>query len=210
MLCFRFLSMVCVFKHLFCSAQLSMSNMEKRYRNKIIIIIITSCRTHDRYFSFSAWYGGREQLWRRVHLRASHPDPTQRPPTSQPGRSTPLPWLHLHCRLVTWRPLTFCCPATSQPIDVQLIKVTLSCPASLALKLGQRAACAVLCETDGTRLNFQVSQDDGLGTLHPVYVLDSLPMDSDYHRVSLQMESKCHGRLQMDDDYWVGQSTDGH
>ena len=37
MLCFRFLSMVCVFKHLYCSAQLSMSNMEKRYRNKIII-----------------------------------------------------------------------------------------------------------------------------------------------------------------------------
>ena len=31
--------MVCVFKHLYCSAQLSMSNMEKRYRNKIIIII---------------------------------------------------------------------------------------------------------------------------------------------------------------------------
>ena len=29
--------MVCVFKHLYCSAQLSMSNMEKRYRNKIII-----------------------------------------------------------------------------------------------------------------------------------------------------------------------------
>ena len=27
--------MVCVFKHLYCSAQLSMSNMEKRYRNKI-------------------------------------------------------------------------------------------------------------------------------------------------------------------------------
>ena len=40
MLCFRFLSMVCLFKHLYCSAQLSMSNMEKRYRNKIIIIII--------------------------------------------------------------------------------------------------------------------------------------------------------------------------
>ena len=37
--CFRFLSMVCVFKHLYCSAQLSMSNMEKRYRNKIIIIM---------------------------------------------------------------------------------------------------------------------------------------------------------------------------
>ena len=32
--------MVCVFKHLYCSAQLSMSSMEKRYRNKIIIIII--------------------------------------------------------------------------------------------------------------------------------------------------------------------------
>ena len=32
--------MVCVFKHLYCSAQLSMSNMEKRYRNKIIIIIV--------------------------------------------------------------------------------------------------------------------------------------------------------------------------
>ena len=32
--------MVCVFKHLYCSTQLSMSNMEKRYRNKIIIIII--------------------------------------------------------------------------------------------------------------------------------------------------------------------------
>ena len=32
--------MVCVFKHLYCSAQLSMSNMEKRYRNEIIIIII--------------------------------------------------------------------------------------------------------------------------------------------------------------------------
>ena len=32
--------MVCVFKHLYCSAQLSMSNMEKRYRNKIIITII--------------------------------------------------------------------------------------------------------------------------------------------------------------------------
>ena len=32
--------MVCVFKHLYCSAQLSMSNMEKRFRNKIIIIII--------------------------------------------------------------------------------------------------------------------------------------------------------------------------
>ena len=32
--------MVCVFKHLHCSAQLSMSSMEKRYRNKIIIIII--------------------------------------------------------------------------------------------------------------------------------------------------------------------------
>ena len=35
--------MVCVFKHLYCSAQLSMSNMEKRYRNKIIIIIIIIC-----------------------------------------------------------------------------------------------------------------------------------------------------------------------
>ena len=34
--------MVCLFKHLYCSAQLSMSNMEKRYRNKIIIIIINS------------------------------------------------------------------------------------------------------------------------------------------------------------------------
>ena len=34
--------MVCVFKHLYCSAQLSMSNLEKRYRNKIIIIIIKS------------------------------------------------------------------------------------------------------------------------------------------------------------------------
>ena len=34
--------MVCVFKHLYCSAQLSMSNTEKRYRNKIIIIIIIS------------------------------------------------------------------------------------------------------------------------------------------------------------------------
>ena len=33
--------MVCVFKHLYCSAQLSMSNMEKRYRNKIIITIIS-------------------------------------------------------------------------------------------------------------------------------------------------------------------------
>ena len=32
--------MVCVCKHLHCSAQLSMFNMEKRYRNKIIIIII--------------------------------------------------------------------------------------------------------------------------------------------------------------------------
>ena len=32
--------MVCVFKHLYCSPQLSMSNMEKRNRNKIIIIII--------------------------------------------------------------------------------------------------------------------------------------------------------------------------
>ena len=32
--------MVCVLKHLYCSEQLSMSNMEKRYRNKIIIIII--------------------------------------------------------------------------------------------------------------------------------------------------------------------------
>ena len=32
--------MVCVFKHLYCSAQLSISSMEKRYRNKIIIIII--------------------------------------------------------------------------------------------------------------------------------------------------------------------------
>ena len=32
--------MVCVFKHLYCSAQLSMSNMEKRYRKKIITIII--------------------------------------------------------------------------------------------------------------------------------------------------------------------------
>ena len=32
--------MVCVFKHLYCSAQLSMSKMEKHYRNKIIIIII--------------------------------------------------------------------------------------------------------------------------------------------------------------------------
>ena len=44
--------MVCVFKHLNCSAQLSMSSMEKRYRNKIIIIIIiikdkqTKKRTH--------------------------------------------------------------------------------------------------------------------------------------------------------------------
>ena len=28
--------MVCVFKHLYCSTQLSMSSMEKRYRNKII------------------------------------------------------------------------------------------------------------------------------------------------------------------------------
>ena len=44
MLCFRFLIMVCVFKHLYCSAQLSMSNMEKRYRNKIIIIIIMRSR----------------------------------------------------------------------------------------------------------------------------------------------------------------------
>ena len=33
--------MVCVFKHLYCSAQLSMSNMERRYRNKIIIIIMS-------------------------------------------------------------------------------------------------------------------------------------------------------------------------
>ena len=32
--------MVCVFKHLYCSAQLSMSSMEKHYRNKIIIIIV--------------------------------------------------------------------------------------------------------------------------------------------------------------------------
>ena len=32
--------MVCVFKQLYCSAQLSMSNTEKRYRNKIIMIII--------------------------------------------------------------------------------------------------------------------------------------------------------------------------
>ena len=31
---------MCVFKHLYCSAQLSMSSMEKRYRNEIIIIII--------------------------------------------------------------------------------------------------------------------------------------------------------------------------
>ena len=29
--------MVCVFKQLYCSAKLSMSKMEKRYRNKIII-----------------------------------------------------------------------------------------------------------------------------------------------------------------------------
>ena len=32
--------MVCVFKNLYCSAQLSMSNMEKRYRNKIIMIMM--------------------------------------------------------------------------------------------------------------------------------------------------------------------------
>ena len=32
--------MVCVYKHLYCSAQLSMSNMEKRYRNRTIIVII--------------------------------------------------------------------------------------------------------------------------------------------------------------------------
>ena len=32
--------MVCVFKHLYCSAQLNVSNMEKCYRNKIIIMII--------------------------------------------------------------------------------------------------------------------------------------------------------------------------
>ena len=31
--------MVCVFKHLYCSVQLSMSNMEKRYRKRIIIMI---------------------------------------------------------------------------------------------------------------------------------------------------------------------------
>ena len=31
--------MVCVYKHLYCSTQLSMSNTDKRYRNKIIIII---------------------------------------------------------------------------------------------------------------------------------------------------------------------------
>ena len=37
--------MVCVFKHLYCPAQLSMSDMEKRYRNKIIIIIIIMTRT---------------------------------------------------------------------------------------------------------------------------------------------------------------------
>ena len=40
MLCFRVLSMMCVFKHLYCSAKLSVSNMEKRYRSIIIIIII--------------------------------------------------------------------------------------------------------------------------------------------------------------------------
>ena len=41
------LIMVCVFKHLYCSAQLSMSNMEKRYRNKIIIIIISVKYDHE-------------------------------------------------------------------------------------------------------------------------------------------------------------------
>ena len=40
--------MVCVFKHLYCSAQLSMSSMEKRYRNKIIITIII---IYNFYFS---------------------------------------------------------------------------------------------------------------------------------------------------------------
>ena len=47
--------MVCVFKHLYCSAQLSMSNMEKSYRNKIIIIIIICHRTNfnpNRFINF--------------------------------------------------------------------------------------------------------------------------------------------------------------
>ena len=48
MLCFRILNMVCVFKHLHCSVQLSMSNMEKRYRNKTIIIINGSLNSVDR------------------------------------------------------------------------------------------------------------------------------------------------------------------
>ena len=39
MLCARARARVCVI-HWHCSAQLSMFNMEKRYRNKIIIIII--------------------------------------------------------------------------------------------------------------------------------------------------------------------------
>ena len=34
---------VCMYKHLYCSAHLSMSNMEKRYRNKIIIISSSIC-----------------------------------------------------------------------------------------------------------------------------------------------------------------------
>ena len=34
--------MVCVFKHLSCSAQLSMSSMEKRYRNKSLLLLLLS------------------------------------------------------------------------------------------------------------------------------------------------------------------------
>ena len=56
--------MVCVFKHLYCSAQLSMSNMEKRYRNKIIIIIIIIKTSREMDMCL-----GREQLsWQSVGL----------------------------------------------------------------------------------------------------------------------------------------------
>ena len=70
MLCFRFLSMVCVFKHLYCSAQLSMSNMEKRYRNKIIIIMLLG-RAANKQQQIRLW-GFKDSLvgavaWQNTH-----------------------------------------------------------------------------------------------------------------------------------------------
>ena len=55
-MCVRMCACVCVrVVHLYCSAQLSMFNKEERYRNKIIIIIITiRSRTEQKHLCL--WY----------------------------------------------------------------------------------------------------------------------------------------------------------